>query len=327
VTESAPPSQTVSKRVASSEGQGCIRCAVLRAKSRLPLDGDWLFASFRSCSQHAAAASGETDLSAAFDTVEDASRAIRDVVSSEGRSRMYAHAQECVASSQGFQGIVRQKAISLLTAATFTMAVMAASIGILERALRFRTWLWLLLAAIASLGLCHFMRALILSLQAITRETTTIVPTQQVAKIASAPEPQHQDGSVDLSLAAELLSAAAVTHKQALRSVNEVILAQTSFRYGLAVLLLFFLTYATALRLTSAPVDPGWLREAQTLSAQYSEESRKLESLSERLAEAAQRLTDEHDISEKDMHALRQRVDELERDATQRNEKSPSPRR
>lgn len=163
-----------------------------------------------------------------------------------GRQLLYEHAKDQLESAEATQDTVRDKAKQLLGTVSFTLALMSASLVLV------REWHATvpLLATVGILALffwviAHFVRALILSIQAITRDEVVGVSTQQIAKVLKASSGDYANNAVYTKLASAFRAAASQTRRRTLDSVNRVILAQRSFLWGLILLPATFLLYVS----------------------------------------------------------------------------------
>jgi hypothetical protein len=234
VSTSAPPSSTVSSAEASSN---CKYCKFLRWKSGLQFEGDWLFSSGNACSAHPVVPEGLVDLEREFDHADQAFQAFDAVSVPDGRKMLYQHAKDEMKEVISRRSTVHDKAKQLLGSTSFTLAIISASLALLHEWYAIVPW-WnaLIMLLLFAWVVSHFLRSLILSIQLITRDEVISVPTQQFVKILSAPKDAYKNGRIYVHLAAQTRAAAAATSRRVRGRVNQIILAQTSFRWGLTLL-------------------------------------------------------------------------------------------
>ena len=206
--------------------------------------GDWLFSSEAVCKKHRPTAHAQCDLDSAFETPERALVEFADVIVPEGRKLLYDHAKEKFQAAEVTQATERDKAKQLLGTTSFTLALISASLALLrDSPTGFPLWATIILAILFLWVVSHFLRALLLSIRAITRDETIAVSTQAVVGVLKEPGEKYEDAQVYQRLAADLRSATTQTNSRLLHRVNQVILAQTSFRWGLTLLPLLFGLY------------------------------------------------------------------------------------
>ena len=234
---SAKPSQT-SSSVASAR---CWRCSFLRIKCRLPSDGDWLFSTTQRCRKHLHDGT-QIDLDEDFATPERALETFGKIDSVDASKLLFEHAKSRWTRAESTIDATRDKAKVVMGATTVAFAIVtavAAQVWAIPSAV---SWPHILLLAGLVLVVAHFIRALALSLQAITRDVLELPSTQRWAEILRAE--QVESGKAYLVLAAETLSSAVATNARLRERVNSVILAQTSFKW--ALILSPFLLIASA---------------------------------------------------------------------------------
>ena len=229
----------------------------------MPDDGDWLFSSEAVCKKHRPTGHAQCDLDSAFETPEKALAEFADVIVPEGRKLLYDHANQQFQAAEMTQATERDKAKQLLGTTSLTLALISASLALLRDWLtEFPVWAMIIVLALFVWVVSHFLRALLLSIRAITRDETIAVSTQAVVDVLKESQEKYEDGHVYQRLAADLRWATTETNSRLLARINRVILAQTSFRWGLTLLpvlfglyVLFALIYAEKPTSTPAPND------------------------------------------------------------------------
>lgn len=270
--QSPEPSPTPLKPPEESSTGKCWRCSLLRLKHKLPADGDWLFSTASQCESCARTQLNPDDLAAQFETKDGALKAFAPVKTEAGRDAILEHAKEWSASIDDVRDTVRDKAKVILGATAFTFAVMSAAIGLLQATSdALPQWAWVLLLSLFFWILLHFVRSLVLSLSAITRDTTETISTHQIIEFASRSDVESKEEG-KLQLAAEILAAATRTHRRTRPDVNRVILAQASFVWGLRLLPVVFLTYVLLFRLYPPSSDPKWKKDLNNIEQRLNQE-------------------------------------------------------
>ncbi len=244
----------------------CWRCKILVLKRMLPGDGDWIYATGGSvCRRCAPNQTDSSDLDTAYDTSGQALKEFSNVKNAEGAKLLFEHAKEYFAHALDTQAVIRDKAKLLLGTTSLTIALISASLTWLKELLLLDSWfpLFLVCALLVSV-LTHFIRALILAIVVITRESSQMVATQQIVKTLEAPNVQFTDGDVFRQLAADCRSAASATNRLLIDRKTDLIIAQTSLRWGLTILPGLFLLYVVFVLVIGTQKPPQWATDLDT---------------------------------------------------------------
>lgn len=215
----------------------CITCRLLKWKCSLPYDGDWIFSTQTACEKHIYNTGAILDLDSQFETGDGSLEAFTPVTVPEARKLLFDHTKELSQEVNARHASVRDKAKLLLGSTSLTLALLSASVALVEKwHSDIPRWAIIVIFIAFFWVVAHFVRALILSIRAITREVSVSVPTQRVVDCLTGDEAAFRSGEVFQRLAAELRAATAQSNRQALERINLVIVAQTSFRWGLTLL-------------------------------------------------------------------------------------------
>ncbi len=191
---------------------------------------------------------GIRDLDRDYATYDNGLQEFEAVSVAEGRKLLFEHCKAVVQDAEAKQSTVRDKAKVILGSTAFFLTLLSAAVTLVHN------WystvpFWatavtlLVLVWVAS----HFLRALILSIRAITRDESVVASTQEITQSLSGTDAEYTSGRVYQRLAARLRSAATATNQLILQRVNLVILAQTSFRWGLRLIPILFILYVAVI--------------------------------------------------------------------------------
>jgi len=184
------------------------------------------------------------DLDGDYETVARAMASFLPVATAAGLKMLYDHAKEYYDETIHTQGVIRDKAKALFGATSFTITVISASVALVKDTINDITTSWFIaLLFLFGVIVAHFIRALVLAIQTITREETCAVSTQDIVTSLDARQAEYDSGAVYLRLAARYRSAATHMHQLLTDRKESLILAQTSFKWGLIWLPLFFGLY------------------------------------------------------------------------------------
>jgi len=224
------------------------------------------------------------DLEAPLSCLDEALEIVAPVTSPEGCEALMRHAEGKAARVEDMRQVTRDKAKLLVGTSSFGFAVIVGSVSLIHESLdRLPTWLLLTLLPVLVVAAVHLVRAIMLAVRALIREQDFQVPTQEVVNLLS-------DASVDKEsrqkkLAGHVLSAAAQTTALVRARVNQVILAQTSFFWGVALMGAFTGTHAIAFAFAGPTISASHEQAIEAAKSHASVVDAAVKSLEEEVAQ------------------------------------------
>ena len=233
-------------------------------KRALWKNGDWLFATLEepcpNCEADGLPAGRDLDLD--YETPGQALDAFRDVKDDAAAELLLNHAKQYYKDVIDSQGVARDKSKLLLGATSFTFAVFSGGAALLRESFGSApAWLSVPMAVLFALIAIHFGRALVHALEAITREVTYAVSTQDY--LAAIATPGSRLANAKRRLAADYRSAATRTNQALGHRKNSIMLAQSCFKWGFILVPVLVFVSLVSTYLTPKEQVPAW---AQSLS-------------------------------------------------------------
>lgn len=224
--------------------------SLLRWKSKLPANGDWLFVTEELSEEPSTGETGQ-DLSARYDEYQNLVEDTKALQSEPAIKFFYEKAKEFENWVYKGRADIRDKAKVLLGAASFVSAILATSVSIIANSVSMQTaWARLVCAGIVTLMGAHFLRAIYVALGLLIREESVTTSLPEMIKACSADENEALK-----ILATKTIHYANLTDTVVLRQGNRLIVSQHAFRWGL--LYAFLLTVLCVFYFTHHPkADP-----------------------------------------------------------------------
>lgn len=248
-----------------SHDKFCIRCWLLGLKHKLPSDGDWLFPTFSTdCKKCSKQKHQQEDLASQFDSPEKALSRFEEVPAGDARGKLLLeHAEDWTQKVQDIAALQQEKAKSLLGTSSFAAAALFGSLKIIEDDLSHDSPTRVVEIVLFFWACTHVYRALKNAIQAVTRNESVTISTQDFINSLNG------EGSDDLDsayrrLAAHHVSSANQTHKKLLDRIKLIQGGQISFRYGLVFIGILLILHVSVLAWSSQPKSKKTSLEGST---------------------------------------------------------------
>lgn len=206
----------------------CWRCWFLQQKGRLWHDADWLYATASEyCSAHQPVAQPDKDLAAEYKDHALAAAKFEAAASGDAEELLVDAALRWQDDVDAIAATTREKAKTLVGAGSLAFTLLFAGMGFVSGGIgRLPRWALVTELALLAVIATHLIRALVTSIDVMTREELLRPSMQEYVRALGSKRPRPH-------IAAAIVTSANAYHERLLPRISRIIVAKTAFKWAL----------------------------------------------------------------------------------------------